>query len=1012
MTSIFSAACCACLLCLSSVTAIWALNTVPGISAFPTLSSTPVVADGVTEYTITMTARDADGYNDINCIRLLFNYTESVGDHTGGRGYLAWGKSDTVIMRYGGSWSIQDASGGGRWGYNTSAWGGTSFITPLSCTTTVSGSPNGAEGTRTVTWTFRALPAWAWNPLTNDADAWAEDMAGAVSGWFDNPEDFEVVAEACVVYAYTPGPPVLSNPTAETIDVSINPADSNEDLFVIVADPSVQGRSYVQADGTLGASAQWRTKAQWGTTHVTGLESSTNYTFRAKAIPLGTGGCPSGFGPGAQMTTSTLVHAVDTSVSGAQMNRGVIGNATRLDAFPNKTLSWQKLWDVLYNTCARGVAGGLCADTYNWKDMSGQGVGHTGVPSAAVPTTLDWMRLARDHQSMPLLTANTRGIGPLASSGWCRFYYTDISLETVRALAADWVRYVNFILPNYREGDIPPPGDQAILDSINWYGRPKLLSPGEESTPRVTYWEIGNEPEVALPWCTDGAPKFPYSPEEYGIRYKQITQAMLAVDPTIKVGPCITTANNGNAYLDAVLSDPTNKVDFVAYHPYGPLYSYANTLGDTPETAEKALRYVKTQLHEYHDAIVSRIVANERDPSAIALMASEWNASNWLWECSPQIRRMSHAIGVAETLFTFTELGLLAANYWSHPAWCGDGTETPGYKVFEMAQATWGDKLVDSYSDGYNLRVYTMWNPQTYDLTVWALNLSDTRDKEIRLKLDHIGSCTTVTRHLLARLSGETSLFDTNEPPYTRPPYIDWITADVTDQITPWDFTINLPHATITVLEFRRAFSRLMPEGTPVNVSDWSVTAAYPSADYLYISPEDRSFGLRVAASFSGISVGDRVNVTGVLTTRKVGGNKPSERQISDAVVTKVSSGTPLKPLGITCRSVGGGAIGPVPGVQDGVGTNNVGSLVKIAGRVTDTRGYYFFVDDGSNVPNLYGSTTPAVGVMIWVPEVPAIQIGDIVSVTGVVEGSIPLPWNINRSFIRARTMDDIIVVN
>lgn len=975
----------------------------PEILSYPALSSTPVVADNSTVYSVAMTASDADGYNDLICLRTLFNYTEAGGDQSKGRGYLAWDKSDADITRYGGAWTLADAAGGGRWGYRTDAWGGTTYVTPLSCASTTGGQAAGGTGTRTVTWTFAAKPVWASNPLTNTADAWVADASGN-TGWRDNPSEFEVVAAPCLVYAATPSAPVLTNPTSSTLDLAINPSDSSSDIFAIRISPALDGKAYVQADGSLGAAAVWRTKAAWGTKTVVGLASSTTYTFRVRGMNTGYGGCPSGYGPGGSATTGLLSRTINAGASGTAISRGIIGGATRLN--PMSSAVWLKQWDVLDKTSARGIAGGLDADTYNWKDLSGQGVGHQGSPTPEQATTLAWMRLVRDHRSEPLLTANVRGIGPLSSSGYCRFYYSDTSIATVQTLAADWVRYVNYILPVYRQGDALPPGDQAILDSINWSGQPKLLSPGEDSTPKVTYWELGNEPEVGLPWCTQGATIFAPTPAEYAARYKQITAAMLAVDPTIKVGPCITTANNGNAWLDAVLADPSNQVDFIAYHPYGPLYSYSNARGDTPETAESGLRYMKPQQTTYQNGILARITASGRDPGSIALIVSEYNPSDWKWECSPQIRRMAHALGEAETIFTFAEQGLYAANYWGSPAWCGDGTETPGYKVFEMMQEQFGDRLIDAFTDGCNLRIYTTRNSNTQDIVIWVLNFSNTTDTPVRLGITNAGIVTRISMNRLARLEGETSLFDTNDPPITAPPNIDCVSTVLTGTLDPTGFTMTFPHATITTLTFHRSL-KTAPDGTPVIAKGKAVTAAYSAEGYLYIEEDDRSYGIRVQGAFSGISVGDRVDIVGTLTTRKPDNFTKSERQITATSIAKVSSGTPPAPLAMSCRAVGGGPIGIAPGVKDGVGANNIGLLVRIAGKVTYKTGSYIYVDDGSGIRDILDR----VGVLVKCPAAPSMPVGSIVVVTGVVEGSIPTGWTTNRRAIRARTADDIVVV-
>ena len=47
--------------------------------------------------------------------------------------------------------------------------------------------------------------------------------------------------------------------------------------------PLAGGNGWVQADGSLGASAVWQTAAAWGTKTVTGPAENTNYTFTAKA---------------------------------------------------------------------------------------------------------------------------------------------------------------------------------------------------------------------------------------------------------------------------------------------------------------------------------------------------------------------------------------------------------------------------------------------------------------------------------------------------------------------------------------------------------------------------------------------------------------------------------------------------------------------------------------------------------------------------------------------------------
>lgn len=83
--------------------------------------------------------------------------------------------------------------------------------------------------------------------------------------------------------AATPGAPVVNNPQLTTLDVTVNSSTENGNPSVTVYAIQETGGQYIQANGTLGATAVWQTAANWGTVTVTGLTASTNYTFQVKA---------------------------------------------------------------------------------------------------------------------------------------------------------------------------------------------------------------------------------------------------------------------------------------------------------------------------------------------------------------------------------------------------------------------------------------------------------------------------------------------------------------------------------------------------------------------------------------------------------------------------------------------------------------------------------------------------------------------------------------------------------
>lgn len=82
--------------------------------------------------------------------------------------------------------------------------------------------------------------------------------------------------------ASTPTAPVVSNPTSSSLDVAIGSGDGNN-AGVTYAIQETGSGLYVQAGGTLSATAVYQTAATWGTKTVTGLTASTSYTFQVAA---------------------------------------------------------------------------------------------------------------------------------------------------------------------------------------------------------------------------------------------------------------------------------------------------------------------------------------------------------------------------------------------------------------------------------------------------------------------------------------------------------------------------------------------------------------------------------------------------------------------------------------------------------------------------------------------------------------------------------------------------------
>lgn len=124
--------------------------------------------------------------------------------------------------------------------------------------------------------------------------------------------------------------PLLTNAVGTTLDLTLqaetpvaNPAITT---YSIVCSTTGQ---FVQADGTLGATEVFRTKAAWGTVHINGLTSGAEYCFYARA--------KNGDGHIASGSTTFLTQSFDTNI----LTHGTTGgNSTWFAPNSNTPISW------------------------------------------------------------------------------------------------------------------------------------------------------------------------------------------------------------------------------------------------------------------------------------------------------------------------------------------------------------------------------------------------------------------------------------------------------------------------------------------------------------------------------------------------------------------------------------------------------------------------------------------------------------------------------------------------
>ncbi|MFA5863340.1 MAG: LamG-like jellyroll fold domain-containing protein [Phycisphaerae bacterium] len=473
-----------------------------------------------------------------------------------------------------------------------------------------------------------------------------------------------------------------------------------------------------------------------------------------------------------------------------------------------------KLLPVSDGTFLRGLAAGLKAETYDWRNRFEYGVPANGLGQP----TIEFLRYQRDRNSSMINTVNTRGLTRQVGQT-CEYY--DTRLSTLVSLATDWVRYTNHIVQTYRLGDtISDPRDAGIVNSLSWKTQgdtsdqfEPLLFPQEAAVPKVTYWEIGNEPSMNL----SATNSYTLTPAQFHDRYAAIAAAMKAEDPTIKVGPSDLP---GGDYINAVVSDLSLPVDVVYYHTV-----FRGNLGTTNvDDIISLLNGIYWDERSVMDPIVAIIAASGRDPATIPLAITEWNP-DYAYMDAPSIGRMAQALGCMQAVFSFARMGIFDANYLKWPADTRDGMEYPVYKAWQVLNDHMGDTLVDFWNEAC-FQLYTTKDNATGQVAVWGLNFSNTTDKTMQISLDQLppGATNVTWKHLGALsglstlLTGNISAYDAGGPQVN----VDWKTWDLSG-ISTSSLTFHVPRASMCVLLV----------GSPsLKVSPQTQTVFWPAAQF------------------------------------------------------------------------------------------------------------------------------------------------------------------------------------
>lgn len=261
-------------------------------------------------------------------------------------------------------------------------------------------------------------------------------------------------------------------------------------------------------------------------------------------------------------------------------------------------------------------------------------------------------------------------------------------------------------------------------------------------------------------------------------------------------------------------------------------------------------------------------------------------------------------------------------------------------------------------------------------------------------------------------VSGTAALIWSQHPTWTNQRVVEQIIASCDDIGAPgWDIEtgagrINAYQALSMVRNEPATIMQLksLPNGAWVSVTGRVVTSKPGRiTDRIYLEDDKKTSGILVYAAQNPPTMveGSRVDVTGNLSEHD------GERAIINAVFSSVTTGAELKPAWLAGLSVGGGAQGYQPGVEQGFGLNNLGLLATCSGVVTKKDFAYFYIDDGSGLDDSSGYD----GLRVEWGGTKNFVVGNYVTVTGIVGCEIPAGSTLRVRNLRVRQLSDIVKI-
>ncbi len=315
-----------------------------------------------------------------------------------------------------------------------------------------------------------------------------------------------------------------------------------------------------------------------------------------------------------------------------------------------------------------------------------------------------------------------------ADGNWYKTMSFDDFMSICQSVGAEPFIIVSINALGYT-GNAPHATPEEVLEAaVEWVKYANIVKGYN-----VKYWEIGNETNLNKDW----------TPEKYVETVVQFSQAMKAVDPSIKIGANGMRSKENDDWWDRIMPASKNDVDFLITHQYSWIKDYQEWKND-PYQYDYNIKDATKAIETYNPSLRLNVTENSSFNPGVSHTNNTW--------------KMLHNFEMLGQTLRFDRVDYV--HFWTS-RWLEKDAYSEDFSAFDsnyklMAMGyplkVWNNflkkKMVYSTKQVGVIRSWASYDPDDKSLNVFLLN-KDEVSQDVSITLDNYTGSTQNERWVL-----------------------------------------------------------------------------------------------------------------------------------------------------------------------------------------------------------------------------------------------------------------------